>query len=486
MPFDVASVLRGGLNAIERPLFSIGAQPISLLWLCQTAGLLLLAAILARGTKRLLKERVLTRFGISEGNREVVAAAAGFSVAAGVSLVVLQEMGLKLENLGLILGGLGIGVGFGLQELTKSLVSGATLLAERKLKVGDLIEFKGKEGHIQEISIRSTVIRTFKGSELVVPNTELANEWVENWTYANTSGRIDLPIQVELDSDPVLVTELLLRAAYLEAAVLAEPAPRVLLVRIGDGAMHFLLWVWVDRIDRSLGVKSALNFSVAHFFRQHGVAFARREPDFRPTAAPERTTTPSANPEAEPAAAPPPGALGSSLRTLLPNLRYFRQFDDLQLRQLIETGSRRHLRHGQILVHQGQELYAFCLVLSGTVEAYYENRRVSQRLFTFREGDYFGELPLLLKIPYPTTMRAVGETSLFLVGAQGFLALLERHADLRQAVVDEAAKRRQEFQLCQDSLRDLGLLDDEHQEGPVAWLRRKLHSLLRNRREPVG
>jgi CRP-like cAMP-binding protein len=363
-------------------------------------------------------------------------------------------------------------VGLGLQELMKNLASGATLLGERKLKVGDLIEFDGKTGHIQEISIRATVIRTFRGSELIVPNSELTNHSVENWSYSNRHGRIDIPVQVEFGTDPVLVTELLLQSAFADEAVLREPAPKVIFRQLGEYGLEFLLWIWVDRIDRSLSIQSSLNFIIEYHFRLHGVRVPQRQGDgwarSPDMAVPESSGAPPVANQPAP----------RTLRTRLLALPYFQDFDELQIRGLIEMGQRRELDSNRILVNQGDREHAFCIVLSGAIDAFYENRKISRRVFTFREGEFFGELPLLLNMPYPTTLRAVELTSLFVIPPESFLYLLERYPALKQAVVDEMDKRREQVQLCRESLRALGVLDDDRAANPVTWLRERLGKLF--------
>ena len=160
-------------ETLNAPLFRLGAETITLWWIIQVMGLLAIVSLVAKASKQFLKNFLLLQLRVSEGNREVISTLTGLSLATLAFIVVLQTMGLDLASFAVIIGGLGIGIGFGLQELTKNLVSGLTILGESKLKVGDLIEFNNNIGYIKEISIRSTVIRTFKGSYLVVPNTEL-------------------------------------------------------------------------------------------------------------------------------------------------------------------------------------------------------------------------------------------------------------------------------------------------------------------------
>jgi small-conductance mechanosensitive channel/CRP-like cAMP-binding protein len=461
----------GLMAALNAPLFSLGTQPVSLSWLLETVLLLGLVALVTHGTKRLLKRRLL--LGIGEANREVIASLVGLVVAVTGTVLVLQAKGLNFANLAMLAGGLGIGVGLGLQELTKNLASGATLLGERKLRVGDLVEFDGKAGHIQEISIRATVIRTFRGSELIVPNSELTNHAVENWSYANRHGRLDIPIQVEFGTDPVLVTELLLQSASAEEAVLHDPPPKVIFKQLGAEGLEFILWVWVDPIDRSLSIQSSLNFLIEHHFRRHGVRMPLRPTEVW-VAEPDSKDGISRNQlPALPGPAAPP-----TLRARLLELPYFHDFDPLQIRQLIERGQRRDLDTGHILVHQGARDHAFCIVLCGAIDAFYENRKISRRVFTFREGEFFGELPLLLNMPYPTTLRATGKTALFVIPPQSFLDLLGRYPDLKKAVMTELEKRREQIELCRETLRALGVLDEDRAANPVTWLRQRLTKLF--------
>ncbi|MFM1841830.1 MAG: hypothetical protein RLZZ490_563, partial [Cyanobacteriota bacterium] len=251
-------------ETLNVPLFRLGLETITLGWIIQVIVLLAIVSLVAKGSKHFLKNFLLIKLRVSEGNREVIGTLTGLSVGTMGFIVVLQTMGLDLASFAVIIGGLGIGIGFGLQELTKNLVSGLTILGESKLKVGDLIEFNNNIGYIKEISIRSTVIRTFQGSYLVVPNTELTSNSVVNWNYDNCNGRLEIPVGVDYDSDPVLVTEVLLESAAMEANVVKDPPPKVLFRGFGDSALNFELWVWVRRIDQRPFIVSRLNFIIQY------------------------------------------------------------------------------------------------------------------------------------------------------------------------------------------------------------------------------
>lgn len=462
--------------ALSKPLFRLGQESVSLLWIIQVIVLLLLVSLIARGIKRFLKHKLLLRLGVSEGNREVIGTLSGLGLGTLGYILVLQGMGLDFTSLAVIVGGLGIGIGFGLQELTRNLVSGLTLLGENKLKVGDLIEFNGYLGYIQEISIRSTVIRTFKGSELVVPNTDLTSSTVENWNYENCQGRIQIPVSVDYDSDPVLVTEVLLESAFMEKEVLSQPLPKVIFKGFGESDLNFELWAWVNRIDHREIIKSSLNFIIEYNFRQRGIKipFPQREIWLRN---PQELATlirgdNNGDHQLEKSVKAP------TLKEYLQKFSFFQCLNELQLRHLIEVGYRLHLAAGEILFHQGEYGHEFCIVLSGEIDAIYENQKISNRLLTFKSGEYFGELPLLLNIPYPTTMRSATDTILFMIGKDCFQELLTTYPHLAENVAHELAQRQDILQSYQQQLKEMGLLENANMKNPVEWIRQRISQIF--------
>ena len=468
-------------NAITIPLFNLGSQPIDILWLLKSLVLLAVVALVAKSSKQLLKRRLLAGFIANEPDRELISNLASFTLALIGVVFVMQAMGLRLESLAVIAGGLGIGIGFGLQELTKNMVSGITLLGERKLRVGDLIKFKGTEGYIHDISIRSTVIKTFHGSELIIPNTQLTESQVEKWGYQSGLGRIDIPVLIDQSSDLVLVTEILLRTAFMEANVLIDPRPKVIFKGFGETGFNFELWVWVDHIDRSATVKSALNFLIEYHFRQHGIKIAFQLGDsWAITKGFPMDLESGGMTQTKPLKTSLPFPI-PALRDQLLHIQYFQDFDEIELRSLLELGYRKNLSNGEILAKQGEYHNVFCVVLKGAVDAIYENNKISQRMFTFQEGEFFGELPLLLNIPCPTSMHARGEVILFVIGAEGFHNLLGRYPNFKELVAEEMIKRQENIRLCQATLRSMGLLTDEHETNPVTWLRERLLRIWGNK-----
>lgn len=477
-------------QVITSPI-KIGEASISISSVVQLIISLLLVIFICRILKKFLKDQILTRIRIDEGNREAISTIISYGVGTLGFVVVLQLSGFNIASLAVIAGGLGVGIGFGLQDITKNFVSGVTLLIERKLKVGDFVEFDGMTGYIKEIAIRSTTIRTFSGGDVVVPNSELVNNRILNWSLENFTGRIDIPVSVAYGSDPVLVTETLLKSAYMEPTVLYEPPPRVIFVGFGDNSLDFLLWVWVHRIDDRVTIKSSLNFIIDYNLRQQDITcpFPQRDLWLRnPEVLASLTSFSQKNGERDRDSGELTEPLKESLplspslkplaiKDLLRQVKYFQNFTDLELRQLIEIGYRKRLTPSQILFREGDPGDAFYIILSGSVEVFVA--KINKHLTTLEVGKFLGELALMLGIPRTATVRAVEDTILFAINKKGFEKILREQPELCEVIVQELGKHKEELSERQKQLRDMGLVDeDEDDKNPIDWVRKRLKNLF--------
>ena len=474
------------LELFNDPLFELGEETISLAWLFQLLLSLLIVAFLTSLIKRFLKFRLLARLGIDPGNREALAALISYIIGVIASIAIIHSSGFDLATFAVIVGGFGVGIGFGLQDITKNLVSGITLLIERKLKVGDFIKFEDISGYIEEISIRALVIRTLAGEEVIVPNSQLVENKITNKSYGDFTGRISLPVGVAYGSDPIIVTEVLLNSAYTESEVVAKPPPKVIFIGFGDSALNFELWAWVKQIDREIPIKSNLYFKIEYNLRAANITipFPQQDIWLRNLRNPEQTLS-IVNPEASPERPSSTSSLSPPLflRDLLRQVSYFQSLSEIHLRDLIELGYRKHLKPSEILFHQGDPGQALCLVVKGAIDALYqpEASLTSQEaeeilLFTFSEGEFFGELPLMLGLPYPTTMRSVSETILFMVDAQHFGQLLRTYPELEEEIVRELSKRRE---IVVEHQKKFNIADEtEVDANPVTWIRKRLKQIF--------
>ncbi len=430
--------------------------------------------------KTFLRNRVLTKFRLDEGNREAISTLFSYGLGVFGCIVSLQVIGLKLDSLAVVIGGLGVGIGFGLQNLARDFVGGLTLLIEQKIKVGDFIELDGLLGYVREVSLRSTVIRTRNGGDVVVPNGSLLEKQILNWTRDSFVARLAIPIRVSYGSDPVLVTEVLLNSAYMEPSVLLDPAPKAMFRKFGEHALEFELWVWVDRIDLDDHIKSSLNFIIEYNCRMSGITIPLpqqelwlRNPEvLTPESSAQLTRVEGSSSNGN--THPKPSL---SVRNLLQKIPYFEAFSELQLRQLIEVGYRRRLDALEVLFRENDPGDAFYIILSGSVEVSID--KLDRKLAVLESGQSFGELALLLGIPRTATVRSPAETMLFAIDRTGFTKLLKDNPDIYQKIVQELEQHKTELAQRQEELRALGLVDrDEDDKNPISWVQKRLKNIF--------
>jgi small-conductance mechanosensitive channel len=219
-------------------------------------------------------DRVLARRGVDIGMREALGTIMRYGVIALGALVILQSAGINLTSLNVLVGAVGVGLGFGLQNVTSNFFSGVLILFERPIKIGHRIEIAGAVGEVREIGARATTIVTDENVAIVVPNSQFISERVTNWSRPATLTAYTVSFHVAHASDPDLVRQVLLAAAASHPDVLGEPAAEVEFVEAGLAALRFQLQVWSTAHLKTPGkLKSDLNFEVWRRLAAAGVSF---------------------------------------------------------------------------------------------------------------------------------------------------------------------------------------------------------------------
>jgi small-conductance mechanosensitive channel len=469
------------------PLFRIGGTSISISSIIQLLIILLIVFFVSLKLKRFLKDQLLKRLGISQGNRETISTILSYSLGILGLILVLDITGFNLASLAVLAGGLGIGIGFGLQEITKDFVSGVTLLIERKIKVGDFIELDSLSGYVTEISLRSTVIRTITQKYIVVPNNYLLENHVINLTYHHNKGWVGIPVRVAHESDTVLVIEILLDSAYMEKTVSYEYPAQVIFTGFGDTSLNFTLWVWINQIDKKHLTESSLNFIIEYNLRQHGIKLAtpklellqRHSEVSLPPTPPSNSQNLLQLPQQTLADKP---SKPLAIKDLLLQVPYFKNCTNIELRKLIEIGYRQRLGPSEILYREGDPGSTFYIILIGSVEYFVE--KLNQPPTILRAGEFVGELSLMLGIRRTVTVKTREETILFAIPKGGFEKLLQDQPKLYETIVQQLGQQKEELSQQQRQLQDLGLLDvEEYDKNPVDWVRHHLEKLFAHRDE---
>ena len=176
-----------------------------------------------------------------------------------------------MAKITLLASAIGVGIGFGLQNVVNNFVSGLILIVERPVGVGDLIEVGPLTGEVKRIGIRSSVVRTFQGAEVIVPNAELVSKEVVNWTRSDRHRRYDIDVGVAYGSEPERVMRLLVDAAGDVPEIMKSPAPLAMFKGFGDSSLDFRLLAWVQTVDVGLQAQNALRIAILRRLDEAGI-----------------------------------------------------------------------------------------------------------------------------------------------------------------------------------------------------------------------
>jgi small-conductance mechanosensitive channel len=186
-------------------------------------------------------------------------------------LLAVAAAGIPMDKITIVIGALGVGIGFGLQNIVNNLVSGVILAFERPINIGDQIEVGGRLGRVMEIGIRSSKLATFEGAEVVIPNGDLLNQHLVNWTLSSNNRRVEVLVGVRYGADLKMVKQLLENIVKERAGVMPIPAPLVLVNQFADSSIEFRLLFWTDDIGNWVNLKSEVLEEIDVVFKQHGI-----------------------------------------------------------------------------------------------------------------------------------------------------------------------------------------------------------------------
>ncbi len=228
---------------------------------------------LASGIADQFEKRMGKIKSMRASNRELVTKAVTLIIYFLATVIALDIMGIDLTALTVIGGAIGIGIGFGLQKITSNFISGIILLAEKSVEIDDLVELSdGTQGFVRHAGARYTLVETFDGKEVMVPNEDFITNKVINWTLTNTKGRVEIVVGVAYGSDLDKVKELLLEAATEHPRCSEEPKPQCFLDEFGDSSINFSLYFWVDDVTEGRREpKSDVQFAIWRKFQSAGV-----------------------------------------------------------------------------------------------------------------------------------------------------------------------------------------------------------------------
>ena len=271
-----SSIANDFLAWVREPWFRIGSTHITLLRALGFIFILILVWWLASLTERGLRHAAMRGKTLSESGVYALSRIIRYTIWIIGTIVGLGFIGFDLASFALIAGAIGVGVGFGLQNIFSNFISGIIILLERTLKVGDFIDLEsGVRGRVREIGVRYTRVTTNDDVDVIVPNSEFVNHRVINWTFDNRYHRLHVPFAVAYGVDKEKVREAVLAAARQVEGNIEDDyrKPDLRLVKFGDSSLDFELVVWVgpERVARPGNTEAQYLWAIEDELRARGI-----------------------------------------------------------------------------------------------------------------------------------------------------------------------------------------------------------------------
>lgn len=253
-------------------LFSLGSSDITLGTIAYLLFSIIALIYISNRLSRFISNSVLKRYTTTASTAHTVSTIVKYIILVIGLMIIIQTAGIDLSTLSILAGALGVGIGFGLQNITNNFISGVIILFEQPIKVGDRIEVADIKGDVTKISARATTVLTNDNISIIVPNSEFISSTVINWSHNDRNVSFRFPVGVSYKEDPAKIQKLLLEVAAENQGVLDQPSPQVLFDEFGDSSLNFLLRVWtIEYTSRPNILKSELYYSIFKKFKEHGV-----------------------------------------------------------------------------------------------------------------------------------------------------------------------------------------------------------------------
>jgi len=268
---EIGSFLSRVWGALSTPFTSAGSSRISVITILLAIPIVYLASWVSKLTRRFLDATVLQQLTISDASRFTISSLVRYGVLVLAILVGLSIIGINLSSLAVVIGALGIGIGFGLQNVVANYVAGLVILFERPIKEGDRILVSGMEGDVVQIKLRSTVINTLTNETIIVPNSQLVGNSIHNYSYNDKRIVIVNNVQVSYSTDLDQGQKVLLGVAAKNPYALKKPPPSVRIVAFQDSGIQLALWTSIAEATDKLAALSWTNLEIWRAFKKANI-----------------------------------------------------------------------------------------------------------------------------------------------------------------------------------------------------------------------
>lgn len=258
-------------ETLTEPIFDLGDMGYSIFDLLKILVLAIGLWVGVRAVTVIVRSRLLRSIGIDPEIQEAIAVSMQFLLTGIGLIIILQGLGFDVSSLAIVASVLGVGIGFGLQNLANSFISGLVIVFERPIRVGDFINLGELAGTVERIGARSTEIRTLDYITIIVPNSDLLQSRVINWSHGHPVSRLHVPFGVAYGSNIRRVRTSVLEAAKVHPEILRYPQPQVWFQGFGDSSLDFDLLVWIREPPHKERIRSDLYYLVEANLRRYQI-----------------------------------------------------------------------------------------------------------------------------------------------------------------------------------------------------------------------
>ncbi len=278
----ILGVLPEVIDFLEGVGFSVGKQHLNLWLLLQGAAMVLTTVLVALWIGGLIETRLMAATGLDANLQIVFSRLARALLMVMAVLIGLPLVGIDLTTLSVFGGALGVGIGFGLQKIASSYVSGFIILLDRSIRLGNVIAIGDERGQVTRITTRYTVLKSLTGVETIVPNEVLISSVVLNESLSDPRMRIVLPVQIGYDSDVERAMRIMCDAALAQPRVLSDPPANALLMAFADSGINLELGFWIsDPQVGTLQLRSDINLAIWRAFKVAGIVIPYPQRELR-------------------------------------------------------------------------------------------------------------------------------------------------------------------------------------------------------------
>jgi small-conductance mechanosensitive channel len=260
------------LEFLNVPLVSLGQITVTAWKILYIILIFILLIYVTKKIKHWIIHSLLSKSKLDIGIRTTIGTMFRYLMIVIGLLIIFQSAGIDMSAITVLAGALGVGIGFGLQNITNNFISGLIIMFERPIKVGDRIEVGEISGDVVNISMRATTVVTNDNISVIVPNSDFISSQVINWSHNDRNVRFGVKVGVSYKEDPEKIKDILLAVAKDNPAVLKHPEPDVIFTEFGDSSLNFDLRIWTtELIQRPQTLRSQLYFEIFKRFREDGI-----------------------------------------------------------------------------------------------------------------------------------------------------------------------------------------------------------------------